>query len=128
MNYYSGTSVHRYHILWSSYPHFQVSPLFFPTNWMIRFEDLLTTIAVESLKSCLTLCDTMDCSTPSCMWFSRQEYWRGLPFPSPKWFLSSQMKCHMFTLTQWWGYISHFSPFTFSSVEHFGFPINHCKN
>ena len=34
---------------------------------------------------CLTLCDPMDCSPPgsSVMGFSRQEYWSGLPFPSP---------------------------------------------
>ena len=34
---------------------------------------------------CLTLCDPMDCSrqAPLSMGFSRQEYWRGLPFPSP---------------------------------------------
>ena len=34
---------------------------------------------------CLTLCDPMDCSPPSLlsMEFSRQEYWSGLPFPSP---------------------------------------------
>ena len=31
-----------------------------------------------------TLCDLMDCSPPdSSMGFSRQEYWSGLPFPSP---------------------------------------------
>ena len=32
-----------------------------------------------------TLCDPMDCSPPdsTCMGFSRQEYWSGLPFPSP---------------------------------------------
>ena len=37
-------------------------------------------------QSCLTLCNPMDCSPPRllCPWgFSRQEYWRGLPFPSP---------------------------------------------
>ena len=35
-------------------------------------------------QSCLTLCDTMDCSTPGSlsMEFCRQEYWSGLPFPS----------------------------------------------
>ena len=36
--------------------------------------------------SCLTLCDPMDCSphqAPPCMGFSTQEYWSGLPFPSP---------------------------------------------
>ena len=36
-------------------------------------------------QSCLTLCDPLDCSLPgsSSMAFSRQEYWSGLPFPSP---------------------------------------------
>ena len=37
------------------------------------------------VKSCPTLCDTMDCSPPdSCPWgFSRQEYWSGLPCHPP---------------------------------------------
>ena len=39
------------------------------------------------LKLCLTLCNSMDCrqprQTPLSMEFSRQEYWSGLPFPSP---------------------------------------------
>ena len=38
------------------------------------------------LQSCLTLCDPMDCvahQAPLSMGFSRQEYWSGLPFPSP---------------------------------------------
>ena len=36
-------------------------------------------------QSCLTLCNSMDCSpqAPPCMGFSRQEYWSGLPFLSP---------------------------------------------
>ena len=37
-------------------------------------------------QSCLTLCDPMDCVAhqgPLSMEFSRQEYWSGLPFPSP---------------------------------------------
>ena len=40
---------------------------------------------VKSLAhSCLTLCDPMDCNqAPPSMGFSRQEYWSGLPFPSP---------------------------------------------
>ena len=36
-------------------------------------------------QSCATLCDPMDCSPsgfPS-MEFARQEYWKGLPFPTP---------------------------------------------
>ena len=37
-------------------------------------------------KSCPTLCDPMDCSlqAPLSMEFSRQEYWSGFPFPSPR--------------------------------------------
>ena len=36
-------------------------------------------------QSCPTPCDPMDCShqAPLSMKFSRQEYWSGLPFPSP---------------------------------------------
>ena len=37
------------------------------------------------VKSCLTLCNPMGGSLPGSrsMGFSRQEYWSGLPFPSP---------------------------------------------
>ena len=36
-------------------------------------------------KSCLTLVTpwTVACPAPLSMGFSRQEYWNGLPFPSP---------------------------------------------
>ena len=35
-------------------------------------------------KSCITLCDPHGaCRAPLSMKFSRQEYWSGLPFPSP---------------------------------------------
>ena len=35
-------------------------------------------------QSCLTLCPwTVACQVPLSMGFSRQEYWSGLPFPSP---------------------------------------------
>ena len=39
----------------------------------------------KSLQSCLTLCDPVECSPPGSlsMGFSRQEYWSGLPYPSP---------------------------------------------
>ena len=40
----------------------------------------------EVIQSCPTVCDPMDCSlhqaSPS-VGFSSQEYWNGLPFPSP---------------------------------------------
>ena len=37
-------------------------------------------------QSCPTLCDPMDdaCKAPLSMEFSRQKYWSGLPFPSPR--------------------------------------------
>ena len=35
------------------------------------------------LQLCPTLCDPMDHSLPLSVGFSRQEYWSGLPFPSP---------------------------------------------
>ena len=40
----------------------------------------------EVAQPCPTLCDPMDSSlhqAPPSMGFSRQEYWSGLPFPSP---------------------------------------------
>ena len=39
----------------------------------------------QSLQWCPTLCDPMDHGPlgPLSMGFSRQEYWRGLPFSSP---------------------------------------------
>ena len=51
----------------------------------------LTLITCESkvnmlvAQLCPTLCNPMDCSLPGylSMEFSRQEYWSGLPFPSP---------------------------------------------
>ena len=40
----------------------------------------------EVAQSCLTPSDPMDCSLPgsSVMGFSRQEYWSGVPLPSPE--------------------------------------------
>ena len=42
-------------------------------------------VATKSLQSCPTLCDPIDSShqAPPSLGFSRQEYWSGLPFPSP---------------------------------------------
>ena len=39
----------------------------------------------EVTQPCPTLCEPMDYSLPGSlsMGFSRQEYWSGLPFPSP---------------------------------------------
>ena len=40
----------------------------------------------EVAQSCPTLCDPGNCSLPGfpSMGFSRQEYWSGLPLPSPE--------------------------------------------
>ena len=42
-------------------------------------------VKVLASQSCPTLWDPMDCSLPGSqsLEFSRQEYWSGLPFPSP---------------------------------------------
>ena len=51
------------------------------------FGSLRNDAAVWSLKSCPSLCDPMDCSlhqAPLSTGFSRQEYWSGLPSPSPR--------------------------------------------
>ena len=47
---------------------------------------MLATAAAKSLQSCLTLCDPIDGSPPGSPipGISRQEYWSGLPFPSPE--------------------------------------------
>ena len=39
--------------------------------------------ACSVAQSCLALCDLRDSSPPLFMRFPRQEYWSGLPFPSP---------------------------------------------
>ena len=57
----------------------------------LRYADDTTLMAQnesesEVAQSCPALCDPMDSSlhqAPSSMGFSRQEYWSGLPFPSP---------------------------------------------
>ena len=42
-------------------------------------------VCVLTAQQCLTLCEAVDCScqAPLSTGFSRQEYWSGLPFPSP---------------------------------------------
>ena len=51
----------------------------------ILFYMKLAAAAAKSLQSCPTLCDPIDGSPPRfpSLGFSRQEHWRGLPFPSP---------------------------------------------
>ena len=56
----------------------------FKVKTLSRIESIIA--AAKSLQSCQTLCDPMDGSPPGSSYtgFSRQEYWSGLPFPSPK--------------------------------------------
>ena len=56
---------------------------------LLYFLWLETTKVVKVAQLCPTFCDFMDCSLPALsMEFSRQEYWRGLLFPSPGIFLT----------------------------------------
>ena len=50
-------------------------------NWATE----LTVLSAQSLQSCPTLCNlwTVAHQAPVSTWFSRQEYWRGLPCPPP---------------------------------------------
>ena len=52
-----------------------------------KFREVSTAAAAaaKSLQSCLTLCNPIDGSPPGSpsLGFSRQEYWSGVPFPSP---------------------------------------------
>ena len=43
-------------------------------------------VCVLVAQLCPTLCHCVDCSPSGClsMEFSRQEYWSGLPFPTPE--------------------------------------------
>ena len=47
--------------------------------------------AAKSLQSCPTLSDPMDCGLPGSSAHGRQEYWHGVPLPSPKWDLEAQI-------------------------------------
>ena len=50
-------------------------------RWIVMIIAILC-VCVLVTQSCLTPCDPMNQALPS-MEFSRQEYWSGLPFPSP---------------------------------------------
>ena len=54
-----------------------------PQEWELRSNAWKWKVKV---KPCLTLSDPMDCSPPgsSVHGFSRQEYWSGVPLPSPE--------------------------------------------
>ena len=51
--------------------------------------------AAKSLQLCPTLCDPTDevHQAPPSLGFSRQEYWSGVPLPSPMYMLSCVQLC-----------------------------------
>ena len=54
----------------------------FEANFFFSFyTQFICCVLVAQL--CPNLCNSMDCCPPLSMEFSRQEYWSGLPFPSP---------------------------------------------
>ena len=68
--------------------------VFVVNEWMlvvaIWWHDTPVYLHTKLLPSCLPLCNPVDCSQASLfVGFSRQEYWSGLPFPSPGHLLDS---------------------------------------
>ena len=51
----------------------------------VTYSSVCTAASTKAIQLCLTLCDprTIAHQAPLSMGFSRQEYWGGLPFPSP---------------------------------------------
>ena len=58
---------------------------FFFFNFFFHVDFCMLQSESEVAQSCPTLCDpwTVAHQAPPSMGFSRQEYWSGLPFPSP---------------------------------------------
>ena len=54
-------------------------------NYYSHYGEQCAAAAAKLHQSCPTLCDPIDSSPPGSlsMGFSRQEYWNGLPSPSP---------------------------------------------
>ena len=52
-------------------------------EWIKKMWYIDICVCVLVTQLCLTLCNSMNCSPPRSMGFSRQEYWTGLPGPSP---------------------------------------------
>ena len=73
-------------------------------------------VTVLVAQSCLTVCDSMDYGLPDSfvhgdsplsMRFSCQEYWRGLPFPSPGDLPSSEINPRLLPCRQTLYLLSH---------------------
>ena len=65
--------------------HLRSPPLIDSQVGKILLVSSATATAAKLLQSCPTLSDPMDCSLPgsSVHGFSGQEYWSGVPLPSP---------------------------------------------
>ena len=63
----------------------------------------------EVAQSCPTLSDPMDCSLPgsSSMGFSRQEYWSGVPSPSPPCLPKSPQNTITPSILKYWGHAQY---------------------
>ena len=76
----------RFKIDWSASERciYQMGPDDSPAN-SGAIKAAAATTATKSLQSCPTLCDPIDRSpqAPQSLGLSKQEYWSGLPFPSP---------------------------------------------
>ena len=83
LNHWTAREVLFYCDHFSGYP--AVSPYSFGLHFLRANKQNIFSCVCCCLvaKSCLTLCHPMDCSPPGSMEFSKQEYWSGLPFPSP---------------------------------------------
>ena len=71
---------------WSGLPFSTLGDLLNPeTEPTSLVSPVLASFHVKSLQLCLTLCDPINCSPPgsSVHGILQQEYWSGLPFPSP---------------------------------------------
>ena len=68
-------------------PFLEFVPKFMCNTWKQSCINYMLVAAADLVaKSCTTLCDPVNCSLPgsSVHGFPRQEYWSGLPFPSPE--------------------------------------------
>ena len=76
-------------------------------------------------QSCLTLCDprTVACQAALSMGFSRQEYWSGLPFPSPGIFLTQELNPGLLHYRQILYHLSYQGSQVRGSTAFFLFPM-----
>ena len=72
--------------IWNTWPVWDIgNRSWHCTSFLITRIKLHRMCESEAAQVCLTLCDPVDCSLPPspAKGFYRQEYWSGLPFPTP---------------------------------------------